>query len=127
MNLEKLCIENGVKIKSRQCSKTDKTNDRLPPGTSHWKSTLFYQGRRLTVDFYMGPAHVEAPTATDVVYSLCIDAAAGEMGFFNFCDDYDYDSDSRKAEQIYKECERMAPKLRRLLGDDFDLFASAEY
>jgi hypothetical protein len=53
---------------------------------------------------------------------LLSDASAGEQSFEEFCLEFGYDPDSRKAERIHKACEKTARELRRLLGDDFETF-----
>jgi hypothetical protein len=94
---------------------------------SPYRVTLHFEGRRLTVPFYMGPAHTSEPKAADVLACLCSDVGAGEQSFEDFCSDLGYDADSRKAEKTWKACAKLAPKIRRLLGDHFDQFAGAEH
>ena len=93
-----------------------------------WKATLVYPAlqTRCTVTFSTGLA-IKEPTAADVLYSLCSDARAGEVSFSEFCSEFGYDEDSRKAESIWRACKRSVGKARRFLKDDFDLFASAEH
>jgi hypothetical protein len=61
------------------------------------------------------------PTLEDVMYSLLMDASVGRnaMSFGEFCDDFGYDEDSRKAYNIFTACQEQYTKLRRL-GVDFD-------
>lgn len=49
------------------------------------------------------------------------DAIAGEQDFAEFCSEFGYDEDSRKAERIHKACQRATAKAHRLLGAD-DLY-----
>jgi hypothetical protein len=62
------------------------------------------------------------PDAATVLDCIASDAA----GFVNagtfeeWTRDYGYDSDSRRAEKIYRAVERQTTSLRRVLGDDFD-------
>jgi hypothetical protein len=94
-----------------------------------WRVTLSYRGHKLSVDFFQGMAHEKEPTAADVLSCLISDATSVEntRSFEEWCSDFGCDTDSRKAEKAFKACEAMVPKLRRLLGDDFDLFAKAEH
>ena len=96
-------------------------------GAAQYKVTLYMAGRQLTVPFYMGVAHTRGPSAADVLYCLASDAQAGDLSFEDFCSDFGYDSDSRKAEQTWKACVRMAPRVRRFLGEHFDAVWSAEH
>lgn len=94
-----------------------------------WRVTLVYRGRRLSTDFFQGMGHEKEPTAADVLSCLLsgVTSVENARSFEEWCGDLGFDTDSRKAEQMYKACEAMVPKLRRFLGDDFDLFASAEH
>jgi len=38
--------------------------------------------------------------------------------FADFCGEFGYDTDSRKAEGIYRACGRQAANLKRMLGED---------
>jgi hypothetical protein len=123
--LTKLCEERGVKITCQY------GGVEIPEGwtrdTHPYKVKLTYQGRSFTTPFFQGSAHTKEPTAADVLSCVCMDASFGEQSFEDFCSDLGYDPDSRKAEQTWKTCVRMAPKVRRLLGKDFEMFANAEH
>jgi len=88
---------------------------------------LRFQGRSITTPFFMGSAHCSEPTAADVLSSLVLDTQCGEESFEDFCADLGYDPDSRKAERIWAQCHKIAPKVRRFLGDSFDAIAQAEH
>lgn len=97
------------------------------PGTNPWKVTLRKGRKRLTVPFFTGPGCSGEPTAADVLSCIVSDVNAGEQTFKGFCSDFGYDADSRKAEQTYKACAKIAPKVRAFLGDDFDKVQEAEH
>jgi len=86
----------------------------------HWKCRFrTSDGRRMTVTFSMGSGHNgKRPTAVEVLDCLASDAAGIENtgDFDDWCADYGYDTDSRKAERIYRACQREAGKLRQFLG-----------
>jgi len=95
--------------------------------TAHnYRVTLRYQRRAMTVDYFMGQLLTEEPTAGQVLESLLTDAEAGAVSFEDFCGDFGYDTDSRKAYRTWQACKRTTISLHRLLGSDFDTFASAE-
>jgi len=128
--LEALCEKLGITAESQYGGA--EVPEGWQPGTHPYRVTLTRRtaggGRRqLTVDFFMGPASTREPTAADVLACLVIDANAGEQSFEEFCSDLGYDSDSRKAERIHAACVRMAPRLRRFLGEHFDNVAGAEH
>lgn len=59
------------------------------------------------------------PQAAGVLYSLLTDISATEQSFANWCADFGYDTDSRKAFSVYEACQQNADKL-------FKLFTSEE-
>jgi hypothetical protein len=58
-----------------------------------------------------------APEVGDVLNSLSLDASALDQSFDDWCGDFGYDTDSRKAERTYTACRDLAYKLQRLLGN----------
>jgi hypothetical protein len=56
----------------------------------------------------------------DILGALVSDAQAGSMTFEEFCSEYDYDSDSRKAFGIHGECQKALVAMRALFGPHFD-------
>lgn len=89
--------------------------------------TLQYKRRKLTVPFYQGMAICKEPQAHDVIYCLISDAQSVENAdsFEDWAFSLGYDTDSRKAEKIYKACVKNQQNIRRFLGTDFDKFAKA--
>ena len=58
------------------------------------------------------------PKLEDVFYSLVLDSSVlDESSFESWAASFGYDSDSRKAEKIYRDCLEIALKLRNALGD----------
>lgn len=59
------------------------------------------------------------PDSRDVIQSLCIESSALDYGCFeDWARDLGYDTDSRKAEAIYRECLQHAIMLRARLGSE---------
>ena len=59
------------------------------------------------------------PKLADVLHSLASDADVIDCGTFEeWAGDLGYDTDSRKAEGIYRACLKIALKLRNALGED---------
>lgn len=69
----------------------------------------------MTVPFFTGPALGE-PSIADVVECLISDASSADQTFEDWCGDYGYDTDSRKAGATYKAVVKQTAALRRLLG-----------
>jgi len=62
---------------------------------------------------------IPAPEFVDVLYSLVSDASVIDFpGFEEWAREYGYDTDSRKAEQMYRECLDTALKLRAIVDLD---------
>lgn len=90
--------------------------------SSHWKCRL-KSGRRtmMTVTFTMGPAfNGRAPRTEEVLNCLASDAAGVEnaQSFEDWCAEYGYDTDSRKAERTFKACKSVARRLQAFMADD---------
>ena len=94
--------------------------------TNGYRCTLRYQGRRYAFDFWQGAGISGDPTAETCLDCLLSDAQAGAQTFDEFCSEFGYDPDSRKAEATWKACRRTAAGMRRLLGADFETFLSAD-
>jgi hypothetical protein len=96
-------------------------------GSSRWKATVRFGTRKLTVPFTTGSP--KPPSVADVVSSLILDTQAYESApdFKAFCADLGLSTDSRSAEQSFKQCRLLAPRVRLLLGNDFDAFCLVEH
>jgi hypothetical protein len=57
------------------------------------------------------------PSAYDILGRLMADTYCAGLNFVDWCDEYGYDTDSRKAVDIHETCARMARDARRVLGD----------
>lgn len=108
------------------------TNESFPESDS-WKVTLTRtdkDGRRrqLTTDFFTGyglrDRMQDGPSAEDVLESLLLEASGYENanGFQDWCAEYGYDSDSRKAETVYKVVGTNTAKLRDFLADAYEAY-----
>ncbi len=84
-----------------------------------WTVTLRLSGRRYTTSFWTGSARTREPNREDVLSALLSDAQAGEKTFADFCADFGYDEDSRRALRTWSACRAMSRKLRRLLGTHY--------
>lgn len=82
--------------------------------------TLKYDRKQMTIPFFMGPALSHEPTDKDVLPCLISDYSVLGESFEDFCGNFGYDEDSRKAEKVYNQCLRNGKKLERLFGSDLD-------
>jgi hypothetical protein len=114
---------NGITMKA---DRTDSNPSMEDFNGDHWKCVLKMGGKRMTVVFSMGYGHNgKAPKAADVLDCLCNDATGldNSSGFEDWCSEYGYETDSRKAERTYKTIERQAKRLKHFLGESFEDFA----
>ncbi len=105
-----------------------------------WNVTIERDGKTFTTSYRTGLGHRKAPRhdnslmarpvkpeLSDVVHCLLSDAQSGQMSFDEFCGEFGYDSDSRKALATWEACVNTAGPLRRVLGVDFDTLSGLEH
>jgi hypothetical protein len=95
---------------------------------NHYKTVLMLGKKQMTVPFSMGVGLTHEPTAYDVLTCLQMDATTyvNDYSFEDFCSEYGYDTESRKAERTYKVILRQSEKLKNFLGDKFEEFMECE-
>lgn len=57
---------------------------------------------------------LQAPKIADVLHCLLVDATAIDYSFEDWCGEFGYDTDSRKAFQMYETCVQTGLTLRRM-------------
>ncbi|MCK9460691.1 MAG: hypothetical protein M0R80_13715 [Proteobacteria bacterium] len=89
---------------------------------NHYKVVLKMDNRQLTTYFSQGYGISGEPTAESVLNCLASDTSGFEnaRNFEDWANEYGYDTDSRKAERIYRVIERQTKQLKRFLGDKYD-------
>ena len=84
-------------------------------------------GKQTSFDFWASIANPEVKSRKDLIGAFeCFvgDAVAGMNDFNNFCSEFGYDEDSRRAEKIYKACQKATEKLQRIYnGDIYSLYS----
>ena len=86
---------------------------------NHYRCTLTCSGRRMVVTFSKGSGHRgAAPTLAEVLDCVASDSAGVDnaRSFAEWCADYGYSTDSRKAEKTWRQCSRQRASLRLLCG-----------
>ena len=97
----------------------------IDPRSDGWLVKLFFDGREMEVPFFMGEGHKgEAPGIDNVLSCLLLDAASCENAgdFDDWCREYGYDTDSRKAFGTYKLIGKQTRRLRRFLGARYEFY-----
>ena len=86
---------------------------------SHWDIDLWRDGittpYMFTLRYSMGSAHTGTPELSHVIWCLFMDCLDPSSSFEEWCEEYGYDSDSRRAEGLYDECRRNMASLRTML------------
>jgi hypothetical protein len=126
--LDRFCDEHNIKIESIYGGNRFPAPFDLMPGSHSWRVTLTRdetvngdrERRKLSCDFFQGPAHSSEPTPADVLSCLLSDASSVDncRSFEDWCADLGYDSDSRRVLKIFHACEEMQQRLERFLGCD---------
>jgi hypothetical protein len=123
--LSELC--KGVTINAEHGARLDwEKQDEWQQRANGWRVTLGYQGRTYSLDFWQGTGIKDEPDAAGVLECLLSDASSADQDFEGWCSDLGENTDSRKAHATWRACQRIALRLRRLLGDDFERFMMAE-
>lgn len=87
---------------------------------THYKVALTRGRRRMTVYFSQGYGLAGEPTAASVLECLASDSSSADNAgsFEEWAADLGMDTDSRKAERTYRQCERQTAKLKQFLGPE---------
>jgi len=127
MQLRELAKDVSIKINGDARLPLEKQDD-WQRRSFGYSCTLAYKRRKMKLDFFMGQANPSPPTSYDVLECLLSDASSIEnaRSFEEWASELGMDPDSRKVEKTYRASVRQTEKLRALLGDDYEVFFSAE-
>lgn len=88
---------------------------------NHYRVTLSKHDKRITFDFWGSIADASAGLRTERPYSV-LACLSGDVrcpeNFADFCGEYGYDSDSRKAYRDFKRCAAFGKRLRDFFTED---------
>lgn len=127
VTIEQFINDNGITLTAVKTDRNPNMADSRD--MDHWKVTLKRGRARMTLVFSMGYGHKGAsPEARDVLDCLASDASGidNSRGFEDWCANYGYDTDSRKAEKTYNAIRHQASRLETFLGDS-DLYQQLLY
>jgi hypothetical protein len=98
-----------------------------------YRVTLRRPGARpwVRIGYRMGTGHANrgGPEVAEVLNALILDGwTARQESFEDWCGEYGYDTDSRRAERMYRACRRTGDRMIEFLGgeDEFER-AATEY
>lgn len=119
MTMQQFVNKHRIRV-SAEWADTNPNMSDMVQGSTHWRVTLMYRRRQMTVPFSQGPAHSSEPQASDVLGCLVSDANGyiGGRDFEDWCSECGYDPDSRKAERTFQAIRTQTDKLEKFLGPD---------
>lgn len=124
MNIQEFLEKHPLKIESvKLMARSGGNKDDWSKGASHYQikisdNSMLHPRKMETfvTEYSMGSALKGKPKLEDVLESLSMDISSADDTFESFCDNCGYDTDSRKAFQIYEACQVIAKDLTALLG-----------
>lgn len=126
MTIHEFIAQHGVKMTAtRVDSNPALADDQWAREASHYRCTIRAHGKRMQMHYSMGSAHTKAPNIADVLDCLASDAyglplpemaGSEDEAFAEWCREYDYDPDSRKALKAYRATLRQTRALGRLFS-----------
>ena len=102
----------------------DKTWENSDTHTNHnnYKVTVknIETGKSIKFDFWASIAQpkMEGEDLRHCLYCFISDTEAGQRGFDDFCNEFGYDTGSRKAHKIWKACKKQGEKLEKVFDGD---------
>jgi hypothetical protein len=117
--LEQFIQQRGIKFTAHEV--TLRPDGLMGDSFYHFKCRIAQGKRGFTLYFSQGSGLPNPPTAKDVLSCLADDAHSYENAsgdFERWAKEFGYDTDSRKAEKIYRITKRQSEQLRRTLGED---------
>jgi hypothetical protein len=117
--IQEFITTHGIVATATQIDSNPNMTD-MPEGSKHWSVMLLRVNGddKMTVEFSQGPAHTQPPTAEDVLDCLASDAVGwnNAEGFEDWCGEYGYDTDSRRAERTYNAIRKQSMDLVTFLS-----------
>lgn len=120
ITLAAFTAKHGITLTVKPATKVSADRMKEFSHCTHYSVTLNMDDRRMgPILFSQGIAIKDPPTVEDVLNCVSSDVAGYEnaRSFEDWASEYGYDTDSRKAEKIYKEIGKQAEELKALLGD----------
>ncbi len=123
--LKSLASKCGFSFKYGETSLSWDKQDEWQRNANSYRCMLRYKGRQYSFDYWQGTGISRDPDAAGCLESLLSDSTVSDS-FEDFCGEFGYDTDSRKAEKTHKACLKVRENMERLLGEDFEMFSNSE-
>lgn len=133
MRLTQLIEDHNIGFSFTHGAKLDRSlQERWQLDSRDFSCRLTYQGRSMTVDYWMGRGIKHDPTVTEVLDCLLSDASSFDNArdFDDWASEFGYDTEDpavlKQAKKTYNAIRKQAERLKTLLGDAYEEFISAE-
>lgn len=117
--IDQFIASNALRFSYRQVDARKDASD-WGPGARHYRATIRKGRPSMMVDYSQGAGITDDPQLADVLDSLASEFAGvdNSRDFADWCSEYGYSDDSRKAERIYRAIIKQRYSLERVIGDD---------
>lgn len=116
-DIEYLLESMGVGFDATQMDSRDNAGDWSEDAT-HWNVEIYRGNYSFTIQYSMGSAHTGEPELKDIMYGLLMDIQGTGEDFEDWCANYGYDEDSRKALRIYEACKETSGFMSSMFAPD---------
>jgi hypothetical protein len=96
-------------------------------GNAYYGSAIHRSGVDMGGEWVAVPPRSSLPKVGDVLSSLLQDAHSGTDTFADFCSNFIYDTDSRKAFDVYLACQAALMAMQRAFGPDLGAACELAY
>ena len=84
-----------------------------------WECCIYRGEAKISIEFHIGEGcEGREPELKEVIYALLNDSQAGELSFEDFCSEFCYNPDSRRAFATWEECVKTREKLGILFSPE---------
>lgn len=116
-NLENFIAENKIQFSCEWV--VERPDNLMSENMDHWYCVLKANGKTYTFYYSQGYGYHHAePVLARVLESLANDYDPNDLTFEEFCSEYGFDEDSRKAEKVYLALRKETQALDRLFGEE---------
>lgn len=118
IKLSAKCKAKGVSFPNDQTSRTIHNRFLISVKCERVKFSFDFYGSHN--DYTTGATEMKEADLQNAFECFMMEAISGKTDFEEFCSEFGYDTDSRRAERIYKACKRSAATAERIFSDLYE-------